>query len=194
MTTQINLNADPLTPGVIQIFPIADPMYPGVIQAEINDDPSTPGIVQANINYDPRTPSLVFVNLASLTSGNPLGLTPRGQGQRRLTTRRRQPTSARRSPSPSRRPTVSDLALQRALRLAPSSSPTRATRLSVSKTRVRARAGQCPRLAGRSLGRHVRSREGRPFLPLHAGPDFVLWRLLRLGSFRAADTGCFATF
>jgi hypothetical protein len=65
MTTQINLNATPLTPGVIQIFPIADSLFPGVVQAEINADPLYPGVVQANLNFDPRTPSLVFVNFNS---------------------------------------------------------------------------------------------------------------------------------
>lgn len=75
MPTQMNLNADPRTPGVIQIFPVSDPMFPGVVQAQLNADPSTPGVVQANINLDPRTPSLVFVNFTHAPGpAAPLGL------------------------------------------------------------------------------------------------------------------------
>lgn len=74
MALQINLNADPLTPGVIQILLVADPSFPGVQQAEINADPSTPGVVQANINFDPLTPGIQFINLTDLAGSAVTGI------------------------------------------------------------------------------------------------------------------------
>jgi hypothetical protein len=72
--TQINLNANPLTSGVIQIALVTDPNYPGVSQAAINADPLTPGVIQANINWDPLTPGIQYIHLIGSVSSGVTGI------------------------------------------------------------------------------------------------------------------------
>jgi len=60
MVQQININMNPLTPGVRNAQMINDPLFPNVIPCNFNADPTVPGVMQVTLTDDPLAPNLLY--------------------------------------------------------------------------------------------------------------------------------------
>jgi hypothetical protein len=70
---QININSNPLAPGVRNAQLINDPLFPGVTPANFNADPTAPGVMQVTLTNDPLAPNLFYFIDSDDPAGQPVG-------------------------------------------------------------------------------------------------------------------------